>query len=75
MTSGEKAQYDNEVDVYFQEYARMDEDINIQWLNVALIPGIGNEPDEKVIFADNVEFQQTGAGRSYMRHTERRTMH
>ena len=41
VTSGEKAQYDNEVNVYFQECASMDEDINMQWLNGTLIPGIG----------------------------------
>lgn len=58
VTSGEKAQYDNGVDVYFQQCAWMDEDLNMQWLIGTLIPGIGNEPDEKVLFADNVGFQQ-----------------
>lgn len=58
VTSGDKAQYDNGVDVYFQQCAWMDEDLNMQWLNGTLIPGIGNEPDEKVLFADNVGFQQ-----------------
>ena len=58
VTSGEKAQDNNEVDVYFQAFTWMDEDLNMQWLNGALIPGIGNETDEKVICVDNVGFQQ-----------------
>ena len=36
----------------------MDSEINIQWVAKTLAPGIGKSPDEKVIFADNVTFQQ-----------------
>lgn len=44
--------------VYFQQCAWMDNDLNMQWLAGTLIPGIGKSPDERVIFADNVGFQQ-----------------
>ena len=54
----EKGQYDEGVDVYFQNCAWMDSEINMQWVAKTLTPGIGNSPDEKVIFADNVTFQQ-----------------
>ena len=30
----------------------------MQWVTKTLAPGIGNSPEEKVIFADNVTFQQ-----------------
>ena len=43
---------------YFQNCAWMDSEINMQWVAKTLAPGIGNSPDEKVIFADNVTFQQ-----------------
>ena len=36
----------------------MDSDINMQWVTKTLAPGFGNSPEEKVIFADNVTFQQ-----------------
>ena len=36
----------------------MDNDLNMQWLAGTLMPGVGNSQDEKVIFADNVGFQQ-----------------
>ena len=58
VSTEEKAQYDEGVDVYFQSCAWMDSDINIQWVTKPLAPGIGNSPEEKVIFADNVTFQQ-----------------
>ena len=57
MTSAERAKYDEGVDVYFQECAWMDHDVNMKWVSKTLIPGIGNSSDEKVIFADNVGFQ------------------
>ena len=38
--------------------AQMDEEINMQWVQGTLIPGIGNDKEEKVVFADNVGFQQ-----------------
>ena len=37
----------------------MDEEINMQWRNDTLIPGIGDDKEEKVLFADNVSFQQS----------------
>ena len=58
ITSAEKAQHDKGVDVYFQKCAWMDADLNMEWVSRTLIPGVGNSPDEKVIFADNVGFQQ-----------------
>ena len=54
----EKAQYDEGVDIYFQSCAWMDSEMNMQWVAKTLAPGIGKSPDEKVIFADNVTFQQ-----------------
>lgn len=56
--SAEKAQYDQDVDVYFQSSAWMDTQLNQKWVRRTLIPGIGTSPQEKVIFADNVGFQQ-----------------
>ena len=53
-----KEQYDNGVHVYFQHCAWMDIDLNMQWLYRTLIPGVGHDTHEKVIFADNVGFQQ-----------------
>ena len=58
ISNAEKAQYDKGVDVYFQRCAWMDTDLNMQWVSGTLIPGVGNCADEKVLFADNVGFQQ-----------------
>ena len=58
VSTEEKAQYDEGVDVYFQSCAWMDSEMNMQWVAKTLAPGIGKSPDEKVIFADNVTFQQ-----------------
>ena len=58
VSAEEKVQYDDGVDIYFQNCAWMDSEINIQWVAKTLAPDIGNSPDEKVIFADNVTFQQ-----------------
>lgn len=57
VTSAEKAEYDKGVDVCFQASAWMDSEVNMKWVSKTLIPGIGNSPDEKVFFADNVGFQ------------------
>ncbi|CAB3999323.1 C2H2 zinc finger [Paramuricea clavata] len=57
ITSAEKAQYNKGVDVYFQKCAWMDADLDMEWVSRTLIPGVGNSPDEKVIFTD-VGFQQ-----------------
>lgn len=59
MSNEEKEKYDKRVDVYFQQNAWMDEEINMQWTNSTLISGIGDDKGEKVLFADNVSFQQS----------------
>ena len=59
VSSQEKEQYDKRVDVYFQQNAWMDEVTNMQWCKKTLIPGVGKTDQEKVLFADNVSFQQT----------------
>ena len=43
----EKQKYDNRVDVYFQQNAWMDVEINMQWTNNTLIPGIGDDKKKK----------------------------
>ena len=58
VTTEEKAQYDEGVDVSCQSCVWMDSDIYIQWVTKTLAPCIGNSPVEKVIFADNVTFKQ-----------------
>ena len=58
VLSAEKALYDQDVDVYFQSCAWMDSQLNKEWLSRTLIPAIGHSPQEKVIYADNVGFQQ-----------------
>ena len=68
VSTEEKAQYDEGVDVYFQSCAWMDSDINMQWVTKTLAPGIGNSPEEKVIFADNVTFQQDKKFHNTCRH-------
>ena len=54
----EKVQYDKDLDVYFQANALMDGEVNMQWVSKTLKPGVGKSGKEKVIFADNVTFQQ-----------------
>ena len=58
VSSAEKTKHDHDVDVCLQSCAWMDNRLNKEWLSRTLIPGIGNSPQEKVIFADNVGFQQ-----------------
>lgn len=58
VSSVEKAQYDQDVDVCFQTSAWMNSQLNQEWVKRTLIPGIGTSPQEKVIFPDNVGFQQ-----------------
>ena len=59
VSTAERAKYDKGVDVYFQECAWMDSKINMEWVSRTLVPGIGRDTqEEKVIFADNVGFQQ-----------------
>lgn len=59
VTFLEKENYDERVDVYFQQNAWMDTAVNMQWCNNTLFPGVGKNDQERVIFADNVSFQQT----------------
>ena len=47
VATEEKEKYDKRVDVYFQQNAWMDEEINLQWVQGTLIPGIGNDKEEK----------------------------
>lgn len=58
VKAGERAEYDESVDVYFQSNAWMDSEINMQWVKKTLVPGVGQSAEEKVIFLDNVSFQQ-----------------
>ena len=60
VRADEKAEYDGGVDVYFQTCAWMDSEINMQWVAKTLVPGVGKSVEEKVIFTDNVVFQQVG---------------
>ena len=59
VATEEKEKYDKRVDVYFQQDVWMDEEINMQWVQGTLIPIIGNDKEEKVLFADNVRFKQS----------------
>ena len=59
VATEENEKYDKRVDVYFQQDVWMDEEINMQWVQGTLIPIIGNDKEEKVLFADNVRFQQS----------------
>ena len=59
VTLLEKQSYDERMDVYFQQNAWMDTELNMQWCNTTLFPGVGKNDQENVIFADNVGFQQT----------------
>ena len=53
----ELAKYDKRVDVYFQKNAWMDNEINLEWTENTLIPGVADKSQENVMFADNVSFQ------------------
>ena len=56
VSSAEKDNYDERVDVLFQQNAWMDEEVDMQWCSKTLFPGVGNSEQEKVIF---VRFQQS----------------
>ena len=58
VSPAQKAMYDKGVDVYFQKCAWMDSDLNMQWVSRTLLPAMSDKTGEKVIFADNVSFQQ-----------------
>lgn len=46
------------MNVYSQQNAWMDRELNMQWLHNTLFLGEEKNDQEKVIFADNVGFQQ-----------------
>ena len=52
VATEEKEKYDKRVDVYFQQNARMDEEINMQ--SRAYIPGIGNDKEEKKFYSQTM---------------------
>ena len=58
VATEDKGKYDKRVDMYFQQNACMDEEISMQWVQGTLNSGIGNDK-EKVLFADNVGFQES----------------
>ena len=61
VSTEEKAQYDEGVDVYFQSCAWMDSEINMQWVAKTLkvlLQALASHQTRKVIFANNVTFQQ-----------------
>ena len=68
VCADENAEYDGGVDVCFQTCAWMDSEINMQWVGKTLVPGIGKSVEEKVIFADNVAFQQDKQFHNACRH-------
>ena len=70
MSSAEKAQYDQDVDVYFQTSAWMDSQLNQEWVKRTLIPEIGTSPQENVIFAV-LDFNKR---RAFMKCAERRSI-
>ena len=49
ISSAEKDSYDERVDVYFQQNAWIDAEVNMQWCRKTLFPGVGNTEQEKVI--------------------------
>ena len=53
ISTEERDNYDNDVDVYFQVNAWMDTEINMKWTNHTLHNGLAHDPTEKVLFADN----------------------
>ena len=57
VSSVEKDNHDESVDVFFQQNAWMDEEVDMQWCSKTLFPGVGYSEQEKVIFGDNVRFQ------------------
>ena len=59
VATEEKEKYDKRVDVYFQQNAWMEEEINMQWVQGTLIPEIEKDKQEKVLLANNVGFQQS----------------
>lgn len=62
VLNAEQEKYDADVHVYFQSNAWMDAEINLKWTKHTLKDGLKDDFNtEKVLFADNVGFQQTQA--------------
>jgi len=58
VSTQEREKYDKDIDVYFQPCAWMDLETNMKWTENTLKNGLKDDPAEKVLFADNVGFQQ-----------------
>ena len=58
MSTEERDNYDKDIDVYFQQCAWVDSEINTKWAQISLKNGLKGDPAEKILFADNVGFQQ-----------------
>lgn len=62
VLNAEQEKYDADVHVYFQSNAWMDAEVNLKWTKHTLKDGLKDDFNtEKVLFADNVGFQQTQA--------------
>ena len=62
VLSAEQEKYDADVHVYFQTNAWMDAKVNLKWTKHTLKDGLKDDFNtEKVLFTDNVGFQQTQA--------------
>ena len=62
VLSAEQEKYDADVHVYFHPNAWMDAEVNLKWTKHTLKDGLMDDFNtEKVLFADNVGFQQTQA--------------
>lgn len=49
MSSAEKDKYDERVDVFFEQNAWMDKEVNMPWCSKTLSCGVGNSEQEKLI--------------------------
>lgn len=58
VSTQEREKYDKDIDVYFQPCAWMDSETNMKWTEHTLKNGLKDDSAEKVLFADNVAFQQ-----------------
>ena len=58
VSTQKRQKYGKDVDVYFQPCAWMDSETNMKWTENILKNGLKDDPAEKVLFADNVGFQQ-----------------
>ena len=70
VATEEKEKYHKRVDVYFQQNAWMDEEINMQWVQGTLIPIIGNDKEEKFYLQTMSTFNKVN---NSMKHAEIRS--